>query len=85
MANIKIPGESIKTKKDAEKFFKDNDATDTGITSDGWLDREARCESIDRKCDSCVYDVLKNNSYGKYFGFKWKPGQWEAVFGKKDD
>ena len=85
MANVIIKGESIKTKKDAGKYFKDNDVDNNGILSDGWREREARCEDIDRKCDSCVYDVLKHNSVGKYYGFKWAPGQYEAIFGKKDD
>jgi hypothetical protein len=79
MSNVIIKGESIKNKKDAEKYFKDHDAD---ITSDGWQEREAKCEAIDRKCDAKCYDVLKHNSYGKYYGFHWQEGQWERIFGK---
>ena len=85
MANVIIKGESIKTKKDAGKYFKDNDVNDNGILSDGWREREAKCDDIDRKCDARVYDVLKHNSIGKYYGFHWKPGQYEAIFGKKNE
>ena len=81
MSNIKIPGESIKTKKDAEKCLKDHDAS---FLKEGWLEHEERRDMMDKKCDEKVYDVLKSNSYGKYYGINYKPGQWEQIFGKAE-
>jgi len=82
MSNVIIKGESIRTKRDAEKCLKDHDAT---FLREGWREHEARRDEMDKKCDAKVYDVLKSNSYGKYYGVSWKPGQWEKVFGKKDE
>ena len=82
MANIHIPGDSIKTEKDAEKCLKDHDAS---FLRDGWLEHEEKRDEIDKKCDAKIYDVLKSNSYGKYYGFNWKEGQWERIFGGDEE
>ena len=79
MANVIIKGENVKTKKDAEKCLKDHDAS---FLREGWQERERKCEAIDRKCDAKCYDVLKSNSYGKYYGVRWPDGLWEKIFGK---
>ena len=81
MANVHIPGECIKCKKDAEKCLKDHDAS---FLRDGWREHEAKRDAKDKECDDKIYDYLKSNSYGKYYGFKYKPGQYEAIFGKQE-
>ena len=46
------------------------------------MEHEAKRDALDKKCDAKVYDVLKSNSYGKYFGIRWPDGLWEKIFGK---
>jgi len=49
------------------------------------LEHEAKRDALDKKCDAKVYDVLKSNSYGKYFGIRWPDGLWEKIFGNGKD
>ena len=57
---------------------------DADVTSDGWEEHERKADELDKKVNDKIYDVLKSNAYGKYFGMNYKPGQWEAIFGKKN-
>lgn len=82
MANIKIQGEAIKTKKDAEKFLKD---VDSPIVDEGWVEHTHKLDDKEKMWNKRLYDRLKDRLANHQFGFNWKPGQYEAIFGKKDE
>jgi len=55
------------------------------VESDGWKEHEAKIESQDKKCDEAIYYAAKQRVYGKYFSFHWKPGEFERIFGGKQE
>ena len=77
MANIHIDGESIKTKKDAEKLLKDANAS---FVQDGWVEHQHKLDDQDKKYNKEMYKILKDRVKDRQFSFNYAPGQWEAIF-----
>lgn len=78
---IHIPGECIKTKKDAEKLLRD---TDADFMDEGWQEHEQRMEDKKRKNHEELYYRLKGRVANRQFAMPYKEGQWEAIFGHKE-
>ena len=81
MPNVIIPGESIKTKDDAKKFMKDHNAS---FMQEGWVEHKQKLNDKDRKYRKEMHHILKDRVKDRRFSFSYAPGQWEAIFGKKD-
>ena len=79
MSNIKIPGESIKTKKDAGKFLKD---INNDIVDEGWVEHEHKMEDEKRNTNQELCKCIKDRVVLR-FSMPWAPGQWESIFGGK--
>ena len=82
MANVHIHGEAIKTKEDATKLLKDANAS---FVQDGWVEHQQKMDDKDKKYEKEMYKILKDRVKDRQFSFNWAPGQYEAIFGKKDE
>ena len=78
--NIKIPGESVRTKEDATKFLKDIEAD---VVDDGWVEHERKLDDQNKKYNKELYSCMKDRLVNCRFSFNYKPGQWESIFGGK--
>jgi hypothetical protein len=79
MSNVIIPGESIKTKKDAGKFLKD---IDSDVVSDGWVEHEQKLDEKKRKTDAELYKIMKDRVEDRVFSIQWPDGLYEKIFPK---
>ena len=80
ISNVIIPGECIKTEKDAEKCLKDADAD---FLDEGWLEHEQIMEDKKRKNHEELYYRLKGRVANRQFAMPYSEGQFEQIFGKK--
>lgn len=83
MSNVIIPGENVKTKKDAEKFLKDT-GTDVSFLKPGWKEHKQKLKAEDRKYKKEMHRILKDRVKDRRFSMPYREGQWEKIFGKKD-
>jgi hypothetical protein len=79
MSNIRIPGESIKTKKDAGKFLKD---IDSGVVDEGWVEHQHKLDDHDRRTNQELYRVMQDHVADRVFSIQWPDGLYEKIFPK---
>ena len=77
MANIKIDGDSIKTKEDATKFLQDVDAS---FVKEEWKEHDTKLDDEERKYNKEMYKIMKDRVVDRVMAVTYPDGLYEKLY-----